>query len=91
MPLKCLLDIDFTFHYFVKSYDHTQLQSCILQLDCNRFWAKLPPEVRPVIQEVAARFELKTGSANKVGYKKDMAWLRSKINVRELPESLRLQ
>jgi TRAP-type C4-dicarboxylate transport system substrate-binding protein len=57
----------------------------------NRFWAKLPPEVRPVIQEVAARFELKTGSANKVGYKKDMAWLRSKINVRELPESLRLQ
>ena len=57
----------------------------------NRFWAKLPTEVRPVIQEVAARFELKTGSANKIGYEKDMAWLRSNITVTDLPESVRLK
>jgi len=57
----------------------------------KRFWEKLPPEVRPVIEEVAARFELKTGSANKVGYKKDMAWLRANINVTDLPESVRLK
>ena len=57
----------------------------------KRFWEKLPPEVRPVIEEVAARFELKTGSANKVGYEKDMAWLRANINVNDLPESVRLK
>ena len=57
----------------------------------KRFWEKLPAEVRPVIEEVAARFELKTGSANKVGYKKDMTWLRANINVNDLPDSVRLK
>ena len=56
----------------------------------NRFWANLPADAKPVIQEVADRFELQTGSANKVGYEKDMAWLRENITVSELPADVRL-
>lgn len=57
----------------------------------NRFWDRLPAEVKPIIREVAARFELLTGSANKTGYKKDMDWLRSNITVTDLPASVRLK
>ncbi len=56
----------------------------------NRFWDKLPADVKPVMQEVADRFEIKTGSANKVGYEKDMAWLRKNITVTDLPADVRL-
>lgn len=57
----------------------------------NRFWNKLPDEVKPLIQEVADRYSLKTGSFNKEGYKKDMYWLRSNIEVSDLPDSVRLE
>jgi len=56
----------------------------------NRFWNRLPAEVKPIFKEVAARFELKTGTANKVGYKKDMDWLRKNITVSDLPADVRL-
>ena len=56
----------------------------------NRFWARLPAEVRPIVQEVADRFEIKTGTANRVGYEKDMAWLRKNITVSDLPADVRL-
>jgi TRAP-type C4-dicarboxylate transport system substrate-binding protein len=55
----------------------------------NRFWKGLPAEVRPIVQEVAARFELKTGEFNKAGYVKDMAWLRKNITVTKLPADVR--
>jgi len=57
----------------------------------NRFWNKLPSEVKPVIKEVAARFELLTGTANKSGYEKDMSWLRQNITVTDLPAAVRLK
>jgi TRAP-type C4-dicarboxylate transport system substrate-binding protein len=56
----------------------------------NRFWAKLPADAKPVIQEVAGRFQALTGSANKEGYEKDMAWLKKNITVTELPADVRL-
>jgi C4-dicarboxylate-binding protein DctP len=56
----------------------------------NRFWDRLPAEVKPIIQEVAGRFQALTGSANKEGYKKDMAWLRENIKVSDLPADVRL-
>lgn len=56
----------------------------------NRFWAGLPADVKPVVQEVAGRFQTLTGSANKVGYEKDMAWLKANITVSELPADVRL-
>jgi TRAP-type C4-dicarboxylate transport system substrate-binding protein len=56
----------------------------------NRFWNSLPDEVRPIFQEVADRYSTQTGSFNKVGYKKDMDWLRSNITVTDLPDSVRL-
>lgn len=56
----------------------------------NRFWAGLPDDVKPVIQEVAGRFQTLTGSANKAGYEKDMAWLKENITVSELPADVRL-
>ncbi len=56
----------------------------------NRFWNRLPAEVKPIIQEVADRFETKTGTANKAGYDKDMAWLRENITVTDLPADVRL-
>lgn len=56
----------------------------------NRFWKRLPAEVKPIVQEVADRFEIKTGTANKVGYGKDMAWLRKNITVSDLPADVRL-
>ena len=56
----------------------------------DRFWKRLPAEVKPIIQEVADRFEIETGSANKVGYDKDMAWLRANITVSDLPADVRL-
>jgi C4-dicarboxylate-binding protein DctP len=57
----------------------------------NRFWNSLPPEVKPIIKEVAARYEVKTGEFNKIGYKKDMDWLRENITVSNLPASVRLE
>ncbi len=56
----------------------------------NRFWASLPDEVKPIIQEVADRYSVQTGTFNKEGYKKDMDWLRSNITVNDLPASVRL-
>lgn len=55
----------------------------------NRFWKNLPPEVRPIIREVAHRYELKTGTYNKIGYKKDMDWLRAHITVNDLGPEVR--
>ena len=55
----------------------------------NRYWNSLPAEVKPIFKEVAARFELKTGEFNKIGYKKDMNWLRKNITVSDLPASVR--
>jgi TRAP-type C4-dicarboxylate transport system substrate-binding protein len=57
----------------------------------NRFWNGLPAEVKPIFKEVAARFELKVGQFNKVGYKKDINWLRKNITVSDLPASVRLE
>ena len=56
----------------------------------NRFWAGLPDDVKPIVQEVAGRFQTLTGSANKVGYEKDMKWLKENITVSELPADVRL-
>ena len=56
----------------------------------NRFWKRLPADVKPVIKEVAGRFQTLTGSANKVGYQKDMKWLRDNITVTDLPADVRL-
>jgi C4-dicarboxylate-binding protein DctP len=56
----------------------------------NRFWASLPEEVKPIVQEVADRYSLQTGTFNKAGYEKDMAWLRKNITVNDLPPSVRL-
>lgn len=55
----------------------------------NRFWASLPAEVKPIFQEVASRYEIKTGVFNKAGYEKDMAWLRKNITVTVLPADVR--
>jgi TRAP-type C4-dicarboxylate transport system substrate-binding protein len=57
----------------------------------NRFWNSLPPEVKPIIQEVAHRYEIQTGVFNKKGYEKDMAWLREHITVSDLPADVRLE
>ena len=56
----------------------------------NRYWANLPAEVKPIIQEIADLYSVKTGEFNKIGYKKDMDWLRSHITVTDLPASVRL-
>ncbi|NQV55616.1 MAG: hypothetical protein HQ503_07135 [Rhodospirillales bacterium] len=56
----------------------------------NHFWKGLPAEVRPIVMEVAARYEVKTGVFNKAGYDKDMAWLREHITVTDLPADVRL-
>jgi len=56
----------------------------------NRYWASLPAEVRTIVQEVATRYSFKTGEFNKIGYKKDMDWLRKNITVSDLPASVRL-
>jgi|TARA_Y100000031_G_scaffold93011_1_gene102079 TRAP-type C4-dicarboxylate transport system substrate-binding protein len=56
----------------------------------NRYWASLPPEVKPIFQEVADRYEIQTGVFNKAGYKKDMNWLRKNITVSDLPADVRL-
>ena len=56
----------------------------------NRYWASLPPEVKPIFLEVADRYRVKTGVFNKVGYKKDMNWLRKNITVSDLPADVRL-
>ena len=56
----------------------------------NRFWAKLPQEVKKIVKEVAGRYSLQTGVFNKIGYKKDMDWLRKNITVNDLPASVRL-
>jgi TRAP-type C4-dicarboxylate transport system substrate-binding protein len=56
----------------------------------NRFWSRLPDDVKPIVQEVAGRFQALTGSANKTGYEKDMAWLRENITVTDLPADVRL-
>ena len=56
----------------------------------NRFWKSLPEEVRKITLEVAAKYELQTGKFNKIGYKKDMDWLRKNITVSDLPASVRL-
>ena len=56
----------------------------------NRFWERMPADAKPIVQEVAKRFQTLTGSANKVGYEKDMKWLRENITVTDLPEDVRL-
>jgi TRAP-type C4-dicarboxylate transport system substrate-binding protein len=56
----------------------------------NRFWDRLPPEVQPIMREVAERYSVQTGVFNKIGYKKDMDWLRENITVSDLPDSVRL-
>ena len=55
----------------------------------NRYWNSLPPEVKPIFKEVAARFELLTGSHNKTAYDWNMNWLRKNITVTKLPDSVR--
>lgn len=55
----------------------------------NRFWNSLPEEVKPIIREVAHRYEIQTGVFNKEGYEKDMAWLREHIKVKKLPDEVR--
>lgn len=57
----------------------------------NRFWNSLPAEVKPIMKEVAARYEIQTGTFNKIGYKKDMDWLRKNITVNDLPAAVRLE
>jgi TRAP-type C4-dicarboxylate transport system substrate-binding protein len=57
----------------------------------NRYWASLPADAKPIFKEVAARYEALTGTGNKAGYKKDMAWLRKNITVKDLPASVRLK
>lgn len=57
----------------------------------NRFWNSLPEDVKPIMKEVAARYEIQTGVFNKAGYEKDMAWLRQNITVTDLPDSVRLK
>ena len=56
----------------------------------NRYWNSLPAEVKPIFQEVADRYSIQTGTFNKIGYKKDMDWLRANITVSDLPDSVRL-
>jgi TRAP-type C4-dicarboxylate transport system substrate-binding protein len=56
----------------------------------NRFWKGLPAEVRPIFLEVADRYRALTGSFNKKGYEKDMAWLRKNITVNDLGPGPRL-
>jgi TRAP-type C4-dicarboxylate transport system substrate-binding protein len=55
----------------------------------NRYWASLPPEVKPIFQEVAKKYQVLTGSFNKKGYESDMAWLRKNITVTKLPDAVR--
>ena len=56
----------------------------------NRYWKGLPAEVRPIFLEVADRYRVLTGSFNKKGYEKDMAWLRKNITVNDLGPNPRL-
>ena len=56
----------------------------------NRYWKSLPADVKPIIQEIADLYSVKTGEFNKIGYKKDMDWLRKNITVTDLPASVRL-
>jgi TRAP-type C4-dicarboxylate transport system substrate-binding protein len=56
----------------------------------NRFWKGLPAEVKPIFMEVADRYRVLTGTFNKKGYEKDMAWLRKNITVKELGPGPRL-
>ena len=56
----------------------------------NRFWNGLPAEVKPIFMEVADRYRVMTGSFNKAGYQKDMAWLRKNITVSDLGPEVRL-
>ena len=56
----------------------------------NRYWKSLPADVKPIIQEIADLYSVKTGEFNKIGYKKDMDWLRKNITVSDLPASVRL-
>jgi TRAP-type C4-dicarboxylate transport system substrate-binding protein len=57
----------------------------------NRFWASLPDDVKPIVMEVAKRYQIQTGVFNKKGYEKDMAWLREHITVSDLPADVRLE
>ena len=56
----------------------------------NRYWKNLPGDVKPIIQEIADAYSVKTGEFNKVGYEKDMAWLRKNITVNDLAPEVRL-
>ena len=56
----------------------------------NRYWENLPDDVKPIIQEIADKYSVKTGEFNKIGYEKDMDWLRENITVSDLPASVRL-
>lgn len=56
----------------------------------NRFWNSLPADVKPIIQEVAKRYQGQTGTFNKAGYEKDIAWLRKNITVSDLGPEVRL-
>ena len=55
----------------------------------NRFWDRLPADAKPIVQEVAGRFQALTGTGNKAGYAKDMKWLRENITVTDLPADVR--
>jgi TRAP-type C4-dicarboxylate transport system substrate-binding protein len=57
----------------------------------TRFWNNLPEDVKPIVREVAARYEIQTGVFNKKGYEKDMEWLRKNITVSDLPDDVRLE
>ena len=56
----------------------------------NRFWASLPTEVKPIVQAVAKSYQVQTGTFNKAGYDKDIAWLRKNITVSDLGPKVRL-
>ena len=49
----------------------------------------MPSEVKPIFKEVAARFELLTGSHNKTAYDWNMNWLKKNITVTSLPADVR--
>ncbi|MEK9725572.1 MAG: hypothetical protein VW405_19125 [Rhodospirillaceae bacterium] len=57
----------------------------------NRYWNSLPDDVKPIFQEVADAYSIKTGEFNKVGYDKDIAWLREHITVNDLGPEVRLE
>jgi TRAP-type C4-dicarboxylate transport system substrate-binding protein len=61
-----------------------------LTINKNRM-AKLPPDVRAIILEVAKEYEAKTGTVNEENYPKQLAQLKATgVNVKVVPENVRV-